>query len=96
MILVWSLVDARRVKSLEEYQRSGDDWSIAMSQDLLGNVLRGYTSLVNLSGVSGAVDNVLATAANLANSASFSVAGVGSGAFDAASVSTTQARPPRG
>src|SRR5437764_13047764 len=59
------------------------------SGDLLGNVLRGYTSLLNLSGVSGAVNNVLSTAANLANSASLSVTGVGSGAFDTASPSTT-------
>ncbi|HSV16127.1 MAG TPA: VCBS repeat-containing protein, partial [Tepidisphaeraceae bacterium] len=58
--------------------------------DLLGNVLRGYTSLLNLSGISAAVNNVLSAATGLANSASLSVAGVGSGAFDTASPSTTQ------
>src|SRR3954469_5408639 len=36
--------------------------------DLLGNVLKGYTSLLNLSGVSGAVNNVLATVGSLTNS----------------------------
>src|SRR5205814_2248099 len=61
----------------------------AGDSDLLGNVLRGYTSLLNLGGVSGALNNVLSTAANLANSASLSVAGVGSGAFDTAPASTT-------
>src|SRR4051794_1336972 len=58
--------------------------------DLLGNVLRGYTSLLNLSGVSGAVNNVLSTAASLVNSANLSVIGVGAGAFDTATSSTTQ------
>ncbi|MEA2711038.1 MAG: hypothetical protein QOF78_3639 [Phycisphaerales bacterium] len=60
--------------------------------DLLGNVLRGYTSLLNLSGLSGAVNNVLATVANLANSADLSLGGgvIGSGVFDTAPTATTQ------
>jgi hypothetical protein len=60
--------------------------------DLLGNVLKGYTSLLNLSGVSGAVNNVLTQVGNLANSAGLGVApgSIGSGAFDTAPASTTQ------
>jgi hypothetical protein len=59
--------------------------------NLLGNMLRGYTSLLNLGGVSGAVNNVLSTAASLANSASLTLSPgtVGSGAFDSAQPSTT-------
>jgi hypothetical protein len=56
---------------------------------LLGNVLSGYTSLLNLGGVNHAVSNVLATTANLVNSTSLSFTGVGSGAFDARPVATT-------
>lgn len=56
---------------------------------LLGNVLRGYTSLLNLNGVGNAVNNVLSHTAGLVNSGTLSAAGVGSGAFDAGSPGTT-------
>ena len=55
---------------------------------LLGNVLRGYTSLVNTTGVSNAVNNVLSTAVNLVNSVDLNVAGVGSGVFSTSSLAT--------
>ncbi len=56
---------------------------------LLGNVLRGYTSLLNLNGVGNAVNNVLSHTADLVNSGTLMVSGVGSGAFDTGSAATT-------
>jgi hypothetical protein len=57
--------------------------------ELLGNALRSFAVLLNVNGVSGALNSALATAANLVNSVSFSVPGVGSGSLDTAAASDT-------
>ena len=49
---------------------------------LLGNLLGGLTTLINVHGVSSALNNVLATTVDLLNSSSLAVDGVGSGSFD--------------
>jgi hypothetical protein len=49
---------------------------------LLGNLLSGITTLINVDGVSAAINNVLSTTVDLVNSASLAVEGVGSGVFD--------------
>jgi hypothetical protein len=60
--------------------------------NLLGNVLKGYTSLLNLGTVSSATNNVLSTVTSLVNSVDLTApAGqVGSGVFDTATPSTRQ------
>jgi predicted nucleotidyltransferase len=59
--------------------------------DLLGNVLSGVTALLNVSAINNAINNVLGTAVDLANSAALTVNGVTAGALDtsAAGVSAT-------
>ena len=59
------------------------------SGDLLGNLLTGLTTLLNVGAVNNALNNVLATTVNLVNSASLTVNGVGSGSLGNASQSTT-------
>ena len=49
---------------------------------LLGNLLTGITTLINVDGVSRALNNVLSTTVDIVNSASLSVDGVGTGVFD--------------
>jgi hypothetical protein len=49
---------------------------------LLGNLLSGITTLINVDGVSQALNNVLSTTVDILNSAGLSVDGVGSGSFD--------------
>jgi hypothetical protein len=56
---------------------------------LLGNLLNGITTLINLEGVGDALNNVLATTVDLVNSASLIVNGVGSGTFDTAPTAVT-------
>ena len=51
---------------------------------LLGNLLQGITTLINVDGVSDALNNVLSTTVDLVNSATLAVDGVGSGSFDMA------------
>jgi predicted nucleotidyltransferase len=50
--------------------------------DLLGNVLSGVTALLNVSTVNNALNNVLSTAVDLANSATLAVNGVTPGSLD--------------
>ncbi len=57
--------------------------------NLVGNLLNGITALLNVQGVNNALNNVLASTVNLANSVSLAVNGVGSGTFDTSSASTT-------
>jgi hypothetical protein len=59
---------------------------------LLGNVLRGYTTLLNLNSVNAPVNNVLSTVGSLVNSADLSApqGSISSGVFDTGIVSTTQ------
>jgi hypothetical protein len=57
---------------------------------LLGNVLTAVSSLLNLQGVGGALNNVLGTTIGLLNSADLAVGGVGDGVFSSAPASTTQ------
>src|SRR5205085_10318518 len=59
------------------------------SGDLLGNALTLASHLVNLPGVSDALNNVLGNVVTLLNSASLAVTGVVSGAFDTAPAATT-------
>ena len=49
---------------------------------LLGNLLSGITTLINVDGLSAAVNNVLSATVELVNSASLLVDGVDSGSFD--------------
>lgn len=56
--------------------------------ELLGNALTDASNLLNLPGVSNALDNVLGSVVSLLNSSTLNVAGVGSGAFDTANVAT--------
>jgi hypothetical protein len=56
---------------------------------LLGNLLSGITTLLNVENVGTALNNVLSTATDLLNSASLIVSGVGSGSFDSAPESVT-------
>jgi hypothetical protein len=51
---------------------------------LLGNLLSGITTLLNVDNINTAVNNVLSTTADLLNSATLAVSGVGSGTFDTA------------
>jgi hypothetical protein len=50
--------------------------------DLLGNVLSGVTALLNVTNVNNALNNVLSTAVDLANSATLAVNGVTPGSLD--------------
>src|SRR5205085_1885695 len=59
------------------------------SGDLLGNALTLASHLVNLPGVSDALNNVLGNVVTLLNSASLAVSGVGTGTFDTAAAATT-------
>src|SRR5204863_7820034 len=61
---------------------------------LLGNLLSGITTLINVDGVNHALNSVLATTVNLVNSVSLTVPGVGSGAFDTAPQATTPVPDP--
>ena len=56
---------------------------------LLGNLLSGISTLINVNGVSTALNNVLGTTVDLVNSASLSVSGVGSGTFDTGTAAVT-------
>lgn len=56
---------------------------------LLGNVLTSVSALLNVDGVSAALNNVLSTTIGLLNSVDLAVSGVGSGVFDTAEVSST-------
>ena len=51
---------------------------------LLGNLLTGITTLINVDGVENAINQVLATTVDLVNSVSLVVDGVGPGSFDTA------------
>ncbi len=57
--------------------------------NLLGNLLNGLTTLLNVGAVNTALNNVLTTVVNLVNSTSLTVNGVGSGSFSSASQSST-------
>jgi hypothetical protein len=59
------------------------------SGKLLGNLLTTVSNLINLQGVNTALNNVLTNVVTLANSASLSVAGVGTGGVLGSPVSTT-------
>jgi hypothetical protein len=63
--------------------------TLAGDGKLLGNLLEGITTLINVDGVSGAINNVLSTTVDLLNSASLAVDGVGSGVFDTGTETTT-------
>ncbi len=56
---------------------------------LLGNLLSGITTLINLNGVNTALNNVLASTVDLVNSVDLSVSGVGSGSLDNEPVADT-------
>jgi hypothetical protein len=56
---------------------------------LLGNLLEGITTLINVNGVSSVVNNVLSTTVELLNASSLHVGGVGSGDFDNAEAALT-------
>jgi hypothetical protein len=56
---------------------------------LLGNLLEGITTLINVDNVSAALNNVLATTVDLVNSVDLVVDGVLPGSFDSAPVSVT-------
>jgi predicted RecA/RadA family phage recombinase len=56
---------------------------------LLGNLLTGIKTLVNLDGVGNALNNVLSTTVDLVNSIDLSVLGVGSGVLDNADEAIT-------
>ncbi len=56
---------------------------------LLGNLLSGITTLINVNGVNTALNNVLSTTVDLVNSVSLSVSGVGSGSLDSDPVADT-------
>jgi hypothetical protein len=56
---------------------------------LLGNLLEGITTLINVDNVNNALNQVLSTTVDLLNSASLAVNGVGSGTFDTAPQSVT-------
>jgi hypothetical protein len=56
---------------------------------LLGNLLTGITTLINVDGLSAALNNVLSATVELVNSASLLVDGVGSGTFDTAEETVT-------
>jgi hypothetical protein len=57
--------------------------------ELLGNLLQGITALINVNGVDQALNNVLATTVNIANSLQLNVAGTGSGSLSNAPAATT-------
>lgn len=59
------------------------------SGELLGNALTIASNLVNLAGVSDALNQVLGNVVALLNSASLAVTGVGTGQFDTAPVAST-------
>ncbi len=56
---------------------------------LLGNLLNGITTLINVDSVGNALNNVLSTTVDLLNSSSLIVNGVGSGTFDTGEVAVT-------
>jgi hypothetical protein len=56
---------------------------------LLGNLLTGITTLINVDGVNRALNNVLSATIDLVNSASLQVSGVGTGTFDNAAEAVT-------
>ncbi len=56
---------------------------------LLGNLLNGITTLINVDSVGNALNNVLSTTVDLLNSASLTVNGVGTGTFDQGQAAVT-------
>jgi hypothetical protein len=56
---------------------------------LLGNLIGGISTLLNVPAVSSALNNVLSSTIDLLNSAGLNVSGVGSGTFDTATAATT-------
>src|SRR5205085_5061948 len=56
---------------------------------LLGNALTGLATLINMDGVSKALNNVLATTVGLLNSASLQVSGVLNGSLSTGTAATT-------
>ncbi len=56
---------------------------------LLGNLLNGITTLINVDSVGDALNNVLSATVDLVNSVSLLVDGVGSGSFDTAPAAVT-------